>query len=124
MKTSGQRFLDELGGPFPNGFETRFSRISTRLGLGAALDGHDLNLLWEAAFCATLCNIAFNGLGGCGGEIKPEREANRITLEGDFMGARNRFYDSAGWKSLSASPKRSIQGIFLSVLVREDQLAV
>jgi hypothetical protein len=90
MKTSGQRFLDQLGGPFPNGFERRFSRISTSLGLGAALDGNDLNSLWEATFCATLCNIAFNGLGGCCGEIKPEREANRITLEGDFMAAARR----------------------------------
>jgi len=91
MKTDGQSFLDQLAGSSPDGFAVRFSRISTRLGLGVSLNGREVSLLYEAAFYATLCNIAFNGLGGCGGQVKPSREANRIDLEREFMAARDRF---------------------------------
>ena len=91
MKTDGQSFLDQLAGSAQNGFAVRFSRISTRLGLGVSLNGREVSLLYEAAFYATLCNIAFNGLGGCGGQVKPSREANRIDLEREFMAARDRF---------------------------------
>jgi hypothetical protein len=64
MKTGGQNFLQKLSGPSYNGFERRFSKISIRLGLGNSLTEDELRLLYEATFRATLCNIAFNGLGG------------------------------------------------------------
>jgi hypothetical protein len=54
MKTNGQDFLDQLAGSSSNGFQRRFSQISTRLGLAAVLDGSELNLLLEAALYATL----------------------------------------------------------------------
>ena len=85
---------------------------------------HELGFLYEATFRATLCNIAFNGLGGCGGEILPEREMSRRNLEREFMAAREKLYDSAGWEVLSASVKGSIKNIFLRILVSEENLAV
>jgi hypothetical protein len=124
MKTDGRSYLDLLGDPSCNDFERRFSKISIRLGLGKTLMGCELGLLYEATFCATLCNIAFNGLVGCGGEIKPEQEANRRNLEREFMAARGKLYGSEGWEALSASVKESIQRIFLSVLVAEANLAL
>jgi hypothetical protein len=124
MKTEGQNFLDQLSGPWCNGFERRFSKISISLGLGDILTGHELKLLYEATLCATLCNMAFNGLGGCAGEIKPEAEANRINLEREFMAAGDKLYGSAGWEALQVSLKGSIRTIFLSVFVAEDNLAV
>jgi hypothetical protein len=124
MKTGGQSFLDQLSGPWCNGFERGFSKISIRLGLGNTLMEHELRLLYEATFCATLCNIDFNDLGGCAGEVKPEAEANRINLEREFMAARDKLYASAGWQALPASAKGPIQRTFLSVLVAEDNLAV
>jgi hypothetical protein len=124
MKTDGQNYLDQLAGSSRNGFERRFSKISIRLGLGNTLIEDELRLLYEATFWATLCNIAFNGQGGCGGEIKPEQEANRMNLEREFLAARDKLYGSAGWEALRASVKGSIQRIFLSVFVAEDNLAV
>jgi hypothetical protein len=124
MKTDGRNYLDLLGGPSRNGFERRFSKISMRLGLGKTLMGHEIRLLYEATFCATLCNIAFNGLGGCGGEIKPEQEANRRNLEREFMVARGKLYSSVGWEALLASVKGSVQRIFLSVIIAEANFAV
>ena len=124
MKTGGQSFLDQLSGPWCNGFERGFSKISIRLGLGNTLMEHELRLLYEATFCATLCNIDFNDLGGCAGEVKPEAEANRINLEREFMAACDKLYSSVGWAALHVSLKGSIQSIFLSVLVAEDNLAV
>ena len=124
MKTDGQNYLDQLAGFSRNGFERRFSKLSIRLGLGNTLIEDELRLLYEATFCATLCNIAFNGQGGCGGEIKPEQEANRMNLEREFLAARDKLYGSAGWEALCASVKGSIQRIFLSVFVAEDNLAV
>ena len=120
MKTDGQNYLDQLAGSSRNGFERRFSKISIRLGLGNTLIEDELRLLYEATFWATLCNIAFNGQGGCGGEIKPEQEANRMNLEREFLAARDKLYGSAGWEALRASVKGSIQRIFLSVFVAED----
>lgn len=124
MKTAGQNFLDHLAGPRCGDFARRFSKISTKLGLGKTLMEHELGFLYEATFRATLCNIAFNGLGGCGGEILPEREMSRRNLEREFMAAREKLYDSAGWEVLSASVKGSIKNIFLRILVSEENLAV
>lgn len=122
MKEDGQDFLDRLAGSSSNSFERRFSRLATKHGLAAALGGSELSLLFEAAVCATLCNIAVNGLGGCNGEIKPDREANRINLERAFMAARDRFRTSAGWKYLAAPEKQTIQRVFLNVFVADDNL--
>ena len=122
MKGDGQDFLDRLAGSSSNSFERRFSRIATDHSLGSVLGGSELSLLLEAAMCATLCNIAVNGLGGCDGEIKPDREANRIDLERAFMAARDRFCASAGWKYLAAQEKQTIQSVFLNVFVDDDNL--
>lgn len=116
--------LNQLSGFPSDTFENRFSRIAKRLELGATLDEDELRLLFEAAFYACLCNIAFNGLGGCQGEIKPEREANRIRLEQDFMAVRERFLDCAGWRALAAFQRGQVVRIFLNVFVDEDKLAL
>src|SRR5436190_21321714 len=120
MKTDGQDFIERLASSSPNTFESRFARTSKRLGLGTSLNSEHLNLLYEAAFYTTLCNIAFNGLGGSDGEIKPERELTRIKLEQGFMRARDRFFASSGWKKLRKAVKASIQRIFLTVAVLEE----
>jgi hypothetical protein len=121
-KTDGQEFLERLADLSPNGFTVRFSQISTRLGLGAALNGRELSLLYEAALYAMLCYIAINGLGGCGSEIKPEREPHRMQLERDLMSARRKLCACAGWKGLPDFQKASAEGIFLKVFVTEDNL--
>ena len=71
MTKDGHVFLDALAEFPPRTFESNFSRISRRLGLGRLLSGTELNSLFQASFKAALCKIAFNGLGGCGGMIKP-----------------------------------------------------
>ena len=123
MNTDGQAFLEHIAVSSTNKFEVRFSRISIRLDLGSALDAKELSLLYEAAFLATLCNIAFNGLGGCGGEIKPDRELVRIMLEREFMEARTRFERCAGRKQLTSIQQTSIEHIFLNVFVSEENLS-
>jgi hypothetical protein len=123
MKSDGQEFLAELSSSAPNSFEGRFARISTRLDLGSALRADELSLLYQAAFNATLCNISFNGLGGCHGEIKPGRELNRRMLETRFMASRDEFFASAGWRTLSKWKQASIARIFLNVFVNEEHLA-
>ena len=122
MNIDGQTFLEQLASSPAKGFTPRFSRTSMRLGLGACLSGSELSLLHDAAFYATLCNIAFNGLGGCGGQIKPHREANRISLESRFMAAREQFLSCDGWHALSATQKESIHKIFLNIIVAENNL--
>jgi hypothetical protein len=121
--TDGQAFLEYIAGSSTNKFEICFSKISSRLDLGKALDARELSLLYEAAFLATLCNISFNGLGGCGGEIKANRELIRIMLEREFMSARDRFFNCAGVDCLSAAQKASIERIFLKVQVADENLA-
>jgi hypothetical protein len=123
MRTDGQDFLERLANSSPNTFERGFAKTSKRLKLGASLEGAELNLLYEAAFYASLCNIAFNGLRGCEGEIKPEREFTRIRLEQGFMEARETFFRCRGWKTLNAAAKDSIQRVFLNVSVLEENLA-
>jgi hypothetical protein len=123
MATDGQNFLRELGGFPPNTFEGRFFQTSARLDLGAILSGNDLMALYEAAFYATLCNIAFNGLGRCCGKIKAQRESTRRRLEHAFMAARDALYDTEGWDALALSQKGSVHRIFLNVTVAPDNLA-
>jgi hypothetical protein len=109
--TDGQKYLRRLAALPHDGFAKRFSAISLRLDLGEMLSGYELSLLHNATFYATLCNIAFNGLGGCDGEIKPEREAHRINLERKYMVACDRCYDSEGWGALAEFTKESIRKI-------------
>jgi|SRR5215471_19267166 len=123
MTRDGQNFLRELVHFPANTFEARFLQISSRLGLGSALSCDELILLYEAAFYATLCNIAFNGLGGCRGIIKPRRESTRLNLEHAFMAARDALYASAGWSVLPIPSRDSIRRIFLTVSVAPDNLA-
>jgi hypothetical protein len=124
MMTTGEEYLEELAGFPPKTFPSNFSSIATRLHLGTAMDRTELRWLYEAAFEATLCNIAINGLGGCGGRIKPEHEPNRRRLEKEFMAARDRLYACAGWQALPPFVKHPIQRFFLRISVNENKLAV
>ena len=123
MKTDGQDFLEQLASFPANTFEGKFLKTSVRLGLGADLDADELSLLYRAAFRAALCNIAFNGLGGCNGQIKAEQEPSRLRLEREFMIARDRFYATCGWKTLRKSQKNSIETVLLQVVVEDRNLA-
>ena len=123
MKNPAQAFLQELGSLPPDTFESRFSRTSTQLGLASALSRNELTLLFEATFRATLCNLAINGLGALGGNIRPDQEPNRSRLERDFMVARDVFYASPGWQTLEETDQEPINRIFLGVSVAEDKLA-
>ena len=122
MKADGQDFLEQLT-LFPTtSFEGRFLKTSTRLRLAGCLGAEELSLLYRAAFRAGLCNIAFNGLGGCGSEIKPEQEPNRRRLEQEFMTARDRFYACVGWKTLPESRQDAVTRAFLTVQISEQNL--
>ena len=123
MTTAGEKYLEELAGFPPKTFPSHFSSRATRLQLGTALDRTELRWLYEASFAATLCNIAINGLGGCGGRIKPEYEPNRRRLEWEFMTARDKLYACAGWRALSPFVRHPIQSSFLRISVNEDNLA-
>ena len=123
MDGESQDFYEELSGCSRTGFRTKFSRVARRLGLSQGLNRSEMSRLYEAAFLAALCNISFNGLGGCGGEIRPENELTRCRLEQSFMDACDNFFSSPGWKALSASRKKSIRSVFLSVVVADENLA-
>src|SRR6266403_595513 len=103
MLTDGQVFLDRLASSSSIAFEVSFAATATRHGLGLALNSDELRLLCAAALCAAWCNIAFNGLGGYKGEIRSDREPNRMILERKFMAARGEFCASVGWESLAES---------------------
>jgi hypothetical protein len=124
MMTTGEAYLNELAGFPTKTFPSHFSGSATRLRLGTVLNRTELKWLYEAAFVAALCNIAINGLGGCGGRIKPEREPNRRRLEKEFMVARDKLYASAGWQALPPLVRQPIQRIFLRISVNEENLAV
>lgn len=123
MDADSQDFFEELESCPRIGFKAKFRRIIRRLGLTDGLNRSEITRLYEAAFLAALCNISFNGLGGCGGEIRPERELTRCRLEQSFMDACDNFYRSPGWKALTARQKKSISSVFLSVLVSDENLA-
>lgn len=122
-KGDGQEYLDKLSACPANTFENRFAKLAMNSGLGTALSAHELDWLYEAAFQGVLCNISFNGLGGCFGKIKPERENHRRNLEQQFMAVRNRFFATHGWRQLPASQKSLLRERFLSVSVFEANLA-
>jgi len=123
MDADSQDFFEELTSCSRTGFKAKFGRTARRLGLSEGLTRSELSRLYEAAFLAALCNISFNGLGGCDGEIRPEKEPTRRKLEQAFMDACDNFYRSNGWKVLGAARKKSIRSIFLSVSIAEENLA-
>jgi hypothetical protein len=123
MTGNGHSFLRELAHFPAHTFEARFYQTCSQLDLGNALSCDELILLYEVAFYAALCNIAFNGLGGCHGAVKPERESTRLNLERAFMSARDAFYDSAGAANLSHASWTCIRRTFLTVFVAPDNFA-
>ena len=123
MRTNDHDFLEELGASPADSFGGRFLRAFTRLRLDDMLETDEIELLFNAAFQAALCNIAFNGLGGCHGEIKPDNEFHRVTLETEFMEERDLLHASRGWQMLEESQRRRIHFVFLSVFVTGDNLA-
>ena len=123
MKTDGHDFLEQLTTFPPTSFEGRFLKTSTRLRLAAYLCAEELSLLYRAAFRAGLCNIAFNGFGGCDPGIKPEQEPNRRRLETEFMISRDKLFACCGWKGLPQPRKEAVNRTFLTVLVTDENLA-
>lgn len=123
MEADNQDFYEELDSCPQPGFQKRFGQIVGRMGLDRGLDQSELSSLYEAAFLAALCTISFNGMGGCEGEIRPEKEPTRRRLEQAFTGARNKFFGSPGWKALPQAQRKAIEAVFLTVLVIESNLA-
>lgn|SRR5690348_2650099 len=123
MKSDGQDFLEQLASFPPNTFEGRFLKTSLQFGLVNDLAAEELSLLYRAAFRAALCNIAFNGLGGCQGQIRPEQENCRIRLEQEFMLSRDRFHACPGWKTLRKSQKAAIERTLVKVAIDPQNLA-
>jgi hypothetical protein len=123
MNAPRKPILKQLADFPPETFENWFSRMVARLGLGRRLDDYELHCLFEAAFAGRLCNVAFNGLGGCNGAIRPERERNRISLEQAFMTARAQLRDCEGWTQLRTSRRAEAERVLLTVRVAEENLA-
>lgn len=124
MMNSGQPFLDELAAFPADSFENRFSMVVGRLGVASALERNELTLLFEAAYRATMCNIAFNGLGSKANGIRLEEERERSRLEYAFMVARDVLFASPGWQALSRAEQVALSRIFLTVLVAPEKLAL
>jgi hypothetical protein len=123
MDGDNQDFSEELDSCSRPGFRKRFGQIVGRMGLDSGLERRELSRLYEAAFLAALCNISFNGMGGCAGEIRPEKEPTRRRLEQAFMSARDNFFGSPGWKALPRAQRKAIEVVFLTVFVAESNLA-
>jgi hypothetical protein len=123
MTNNGQSFLDQLAAFPPDSFENRFSLVVGRLGLAAALERNELSLLFEAAYRATLCNIALNGIGSKGGAILSAHEHERSRLEFEFMVSRDVLFASPGWQGLTRADQFALSRIFLSVSVAPKNLA-
>jgi hypothetical protein len=123
MDADSQDFFEELETCSREGFKSKFSQLLRRMSLRDGMNRSELSRLYEAAFLAALCNVSFNGLGGCGGEIRPEKETTRRRLEQAFMDACDNFFRCAGWKTLSPARQKSVKSVFLSVAVSEENLA-
>ena len=123
MNYSGQEYLEQLASLPPNTFDSQFSRNASRLGLGTLMGRNEHKLLYDASFLAILCNIAFNGLGVYGGEIRPEKESTRTSLERQFMAAREFLFASPGWQKLSPAKRSRTERLFLNVFVADNNLA-
>ena len=123
MHSDGNLFLEHLAN-FPRySFEGRFLNTSNALSLGTQLTADELKLLYEAALYASFCNIAFNGLGGCQGEIRPDQETNRTGLELQFMAACDRIRACEGWRRLRPTQREQVEKDLLRVFVDESNLA-
>jgi hypothetical protein len=101
------------------GFSRRFSELANKLMLADYFTCSELSALRSAAFYAALCRIAFNGLGGCGGVIKPQLEPNRTRLERRFMVERDKVLTSNGWRQLPKFTRDTAEAILLSVSINE-----
>jgi hypothetical protein len=123
MKTNGEDFMQSKPELRPGSFDYKFHDASSELALDCKLNVTELMLLRRAAFHAALCNISFNGLGGCGGEIKPHRENHRRQLECKLMDAREALCSSHGWKRLSSPTKAEINRRLLTVRIAKTNLA-
>lgn len=123
MRNYGQVYLDDLGRCPAGTFESSFATVANKMGLGSILERNELTLLYEAAFRATYCNLALNGLGKFAGEVKAEDERLRSQLEREFMIARDTLLASPGWESLSVLERNALRRIFLDVFVTEERLA-
>jgi hypothetical protein len=122
MNEDGRNFTEPIAGFAPGGFNASFSKAAKRIGVETALTPRELSSLYGTAFLAAICNIAFNGPGASGGEIKSEGEATRRKLEQTFMAARDTCFASPGWRALPEPKRRLVQEVFLSVFVTEDNL--
>lgn len=123
MTNHSQCFLDQLATFPPDTFENRFSLVVRRLGVAMTLERNELILLFEAAYRATLCNIAFNALGTPNRDIQPARERERTRLEFEFMVARDVLFASPGWQALPRADQLALSRIFLTVAVAPEKLA-
>lgn len=123
MTNSGQPFLDELAAFPPDSFENRFSMVLGRLGVASALERNELALLFEAAYRATMCNIALNVIGAKTNVIRPQDERERSRLEYAFMVARDALFASPGWQALPRADQLALSRIFLTVLVAPEKMA-
>jgi hypothetical protein len=123
MTNHSQSFLDQLATFPPDSFENRFLLVVRRLDLAIALGRNELTLLFEAAYHATLCNIAFNGLSNPNREIQPAKEQERTRLEFEFMVARDVLFASPGWQALLRADQLALSRIFLTVAVAPEKLA-
>jgi hypothetical protein len=108
MSTASQAFLNEPAEYPADSFESRFSRHFIRLALGTKLDRNELALLYEAAFRGDLCHCAINREGPTNGGLRPEDEPARTRLELDFMVAREVFFASPGWQTLTTAEQEVI----------------
>jgi hypothetical protein len=103
-------------------FSRRFSQLANKLALADYLTCSEFSAARNAGFYAALCRIAFNGLGGCAGQIKPGMEYSRTRLERKFMVEREKLLKSEGWHQLPPFTRDSAEAILLSVTVSEVNL--
>lgn len=123
MNLDGQHFLEALASLPSYTFESRFAKTLAGIGLGGVFDRNELKLLYEASVRALACNLAINGIGTAGEQIRLQDEAKRSRLEREFMVARDLFYASPGWQNLGNQQRQPVESTFLSVFVLDDRLA-
>ena len=104
-----------------NAFERWFSVVSLDLELCRHLTQEELNLLYEAALLAVFCNVSMNRPNNTlEGSIKCE--LRRTNLERSFVGVRNQFLVTAGWKQLPQFKQEIIRRHYLHVCVNQQNL--
>lgn len=120
MNLDAQQFLQGLARLPAYTFENLFATALTKLDLANLFDRNELMLLYEAADKARACNLAINEIGM---RIRTENEIRRTELELEFMEARDIFFASPGWQNLNRKTRRTVEQIFLRVVVLNDRLA-